>query len=130
VEYIVKKDELLGIVQANRETHRAVYLDAVEGYRVRALALLEHENQVMSGTGKPKELRILLNRPEDHTAEYDRIIKGLQMDTRDEIPLPERLFAQFVMDQWDWKDSWLRISSRYAAASTQKAYDFTEEDDV
>jgi hypothetical protein len=130
VEYVIKKDKLLAIIEENREKHRETYLEAVDGYRLRALALLEQQVQVMSSRSKPKELRILLNLPEDHTSEYDAIITGLQMDVRDEITLSERLFAQFVMDQWDWKDSWLRMSSRYAAASTQKNYDYTEDDDV
>jgi hypothetical protein len=123
-----RKDELLTIIRANQATHRAVFEAALDGYRKQALVLLEDTLEQVSKGATP-ELRILLARPEFHGRDYDRIIKMLEMEVADEISLDESQFAQYVMDDWDWKRTWVRRMSSYASASTEKAYGDLGDDD-
>ncbi len=124
-----RKDELLVILRENREKHRGVFEAALKGYRDEAEKILgETLGDVLAG-GTPK-IYIMLDRPEDHTLDYDRIIKMLDMQVEDEFILSEERFAQYVMDDWRWKRAWLKMSNRYAASSTAAAYGVVEDDDV
>lgn len=128
METTIKKDELLDIINENRTKHREVFEAALAGYQEKAKEILQ-QNLDDLNAGRVRELRILLSRPEDHTRDYDRIIRMLQLDVNSEFTLSEQRFAQYVMDDWDWKRDWLSMSNRYASASTQEAYGVIEDDD-
>jgi len=66
--------------------------------------------------GKTVDQYINLPVPVDHTLEYDRVIKMIELDTREEITLNENEFAQFVMDDWQWKREWVGTVSNYTSA--------------
>ena len=44
-----------------------------------------------------------LPEPQDHTADYDRVITMAEMSSDDTIQLSEDQFAMYVTDQWRWK---------------------------
>lgn len=117
----MRKAEVLAIIKDNRDKHRSVFEAALDGYRTRARSILKEWDESLS-SGRVRELRIVLDMPKDHTRDYDRIIKMLEMDTGDEVEMDENMFAQYVMDDWSWKRTWLSMSSRYAAAATSQAY--------
>jgi hypothetical protein len=124
----IKKDKLLEILRENRARHRGVFEASLAGYRTAAEQLLTQSLAEMSA-GRTPELRILLSRPEDHTRDYDRIIRMLELDVDSEFVLDEEQFSNYVMDDWRWKRDWLRMSNRYASASTQQAYGVIEDED-
>ena len=128
METTVKKDELLAILNENRAKHQQVYEAAFAGYAEHAKQILQQELDDLNA-GRVRELRILLSRPQNHTADYDRIIKMLELHVHSEFTLSEDLFAQYVMDDWRWKRDWLKMSNRYASASTQETYGVIEDDD-
>lgn len=51
--------------------------------------------------------------PEDHTREYDRVIRMVEMEVRDEIEIVERDFQSFVMDDCDWSANWASMFGGY-----------------
>lgn len=110
----VSKAELLRVMKENRDRHRTVFLAALDGYRQEALRMLENEMKRIADARRPRELRILLSAPEDHTRDYDRVIGMLEMDTSNAFTLDEQTFAQYVADDWSWKRAWAQASSRYA----------------
>lgn len=117
----VDKAKLLEIIKGNRDRHRQVFEDALDGYRKYAQEVLEeHMTDLMRG--KTPEIRISIARPQDHTADYDRVIQMIEMDKGSEFTLDENDFSQYVRDDWNWKRQWLASSNTYAAASTQQAY--------
>ena len=128
METTVKKAELLVILQDNRGKHRKVFEDSLAGYRAYAQNRLEEQIKALS-EGRTPEIRIVVTRPSDHTADYDRVIKMLQMEQGELFTLDEHMFAQYVMDDWRWKRDWLKFSNRYAAASTEAAYGVYEDPD-
>lgn len=124
----VDKAWLLQRMRENREKHHQVFLDALEGYRKHALEVLEaHVRDLREG--RAPEIRLSVARPVDHTRDYDRVIEMLDADKGSEFTLDEQTFGQYVRDEWHWKQQWLKMSNRYAAASTQAAYGVVDNDD-
>jgi hypothetical protein len=117
----VNKADLLAKMKENRDKHRQVFIDSLEGYRKALLDELEaHVKDLQNG--KAPVIHIGLPRPTDHTREYDRVIGMLEMDKGSEFTLDETTYAQYVDDDWHWKRQWLRMSSSYAAGSTISNY--------
>jgi hypothetical protein len=111
---LIKKADLLKVIQKNREAHRRIFLEAVEGYKAEALRMLE-ERVRMIKSGKVVNITVVLPVPEDHTQDYDRVIKMIEMDTSKTIELQEDEFAQYVMDDWQWKRQWATTNALYTA---------------
>lgn len=109
----VKKGELGKIIQENRDAHEAIFDEAVEGYREKVVGLLEdHLKRVKKG--KMEECRIYLPVPENHTHDYDRVLKMLDMSVDEIITIDHVTFGQYVMDEWSWKAEFLRSNSAYS----------------
>jgi hypothetical protein len=53
--------------------------------------------------GRGIDLNFNLNQPESHMGDYARVLKMLEMDIKPEIMLDEQQFANYVMDEWNWK---------------------------
>lgn len=108
----VDRDEFLTRVRENRDNHRQVFEEAVEGYRNRLTAELERRIRDLK-RGRQIDQYIGLPEPEDHTADYDRIVAMAEMSVTDTIELSEDEFAMYVMDQWRWKQSFTDSTDRY-----------------
>ena len=114
---VIGKQDLLEIIKENKGKHRDIFLKAIDGYRSEAVNLLERMI-IKLKKGKTVDQFINLPVPVDHTLEYDRIIRMIELDTRNEITLGENEFAQYVMDDWQWKREWVGTVSNYTAAAT------------
>jgi len=119
----VKKDELMKLVQKNRDGHKAIFDEAVEGYRKAAEKLLEKHLAAIK-KGSLTTVYVNMPRPVNHTKEYDRVIAMLQMSIADEIEVNEKDFAMYAMDDWSWKQEFLRTNSEYSSSAMAA---FTEE---
>ena len=109
---LVKRDELLEKISANRERHREVFLKAQEIFRER---VIEELDRMLADARNGRKIKIHLGllEPEDHTDDYDRAIRMLRMETRAEIEIEEADFAVYVMDQWRWKTAWASNTLAY-----------------
>jgi hypothetical protein len=119
---LVDKANLIEIMEENRGKHRKVFNDALAGY-ARAAEQVLREHMETLRQGKYPEIRILLERPEDHTRDYDRVIGMLKMHTGDTFELDEQSYRQFVDDDWTWKRQWLDTNITYAAGSVAANYE-------
>ena len=121
------RKELLGIVQENRNKHADEYKIALKGWRIayaEALAkfaaeAIEHGEKVREGVSiKTFDRHGLFDmppRPEDHTDEYDRIIRRLELSKDSEIFLAHDDFDRYVLDKWKWKDAHTEAVLSYSA---------------
>jgi len=115
----VNKIALRKAVQENRDEHRKIFEEAVVGYKKRAVELLEdHIKRIEKG--KIERIAVSLPVPEDHTHDYDRVLKMLDMSVAEEIELDEHRFAQYVMDDWQWQRQFLSDSSAYSVRAAGK----------
>lgn len=99
-EVKVEKDELLKIVSENQKKSADEYEQAMEGFHRRQLeeaeALL---TRVQTGQGyKP----VQLPEPRDNHANYERVVKMLEMEQDDVLIITSQEFSQYVMDEWSW----------------------------
>jgi hypothetical protein len=114
-EVTVKKSALLDVLRANREQHRDIFLEAQHGYRERVVSVLDQRlNDAREG--RKINLIFMFPEPEDHTEDYDREIRMLEMHTGDEVTIDSRLFDQIVMDRWGWKNSFASSTQQYLSS--------------
>lgn len=111
-EVTVKTADLLEKVKENRGGHRAIFDQAIEVYRQRAID--EIERILDDAKNGRKIIRAIgLIEPKDYTKEYDRAIAMLEMTVDEEITISAQDFAQFVMDDWAWKEQFTTSTAAY-----------------
>ena len=104
-------------IQENLKQHRTIFLEAQDGYRAATISMLD-ERLREARSGKKISRVAFLSEPEDHTRDYERVLKMLEMCTEDFVELNEDEFAQYVMDDWRWKHSFLLSNSAYSTTAT------------
>jgi hypothetical protein len=97
--------EILAVLRDNRSKHRAIFEEALAGYKKQAVELLE-EKLAAAKNGKVVPMIFSLPQPMDQTKEYDRAIRMLEMAIAEEIELSETDFQWYVLDDWSWRHSW------------------------
>jgi hypothetical protein len=115
-EVTVDKSELRETLVQNRQQHRGIFEEALAGFQKEAIRLLEEQLE-RARRGLKRTVYVRLDCPEDHTADYDRVISMLDMEVSDKVVLTEQEFAQFVQDDWAWQHQWLTSSARFSAAA-------------
>jgi hypothetical protein len=109
-------------VRHNRARHQRVYTAALDGYVKDTRRKLLAEARLLLREHVPHAVRINVYPPGDHTKDYDRVLAMLEMHTDPTITMNEQTFAQFVLDDWDWKDEWLATTSTYAVDFVETEY--------
>lgn len=116
----VSKDELLAILNQNRDKHRALYDEACANFLKAAekklRELLRNVNK-----GVIDALHVGLPVPEDHTRDYDRVIKMISLETREEMELSETDVRCYVMDEWAWRRAWAANTASYTGSAAEYA---------
>ena len=113
----VKKNELLEELKTNRAKHIAEYEEAVKEYKIALIAYFSKQLQLAKkGQLEELQLHIGFSEPDDHTADYDRVIKMVSMGVREEIQMSEQEFSKYVMDDWEWKHHFLAAKTAYMVA--------------
>lgn len=97
----VNRTDLLNKVSLNRDAHRKIFEEALEGYREQVIIELDG---MLSDAKYGKRIRrqVSLVEPMDQTKEYDRVIAMLKMSVDEKIDLDANSFANYVLDQWSW----------------------------
>lgn len=108
----VEKDELLSILKANRDKHEAIFVEACIGYRTACIVALEKRlAQIQSGGNI--QMYFQITEPVNQTKDYDKVIAMLEMSLDTEIELTQQEFANYVLDDWSWKDQFWATNSVY-----------------
>jgi hypothetical protein len=115
----VDKRELLEKVQENRDGHHQVFEDAMEVYREQMIKELD---SMIADAKAGRKIRrtVSMPEPEDHTRDYDRVIKMLEMSVEDIIELDEVDFDRYVQDNWVWSHSFASNTTSYAAQNVRR----------
>lgn len=105
--------EVLQRVYDNRNVHRELFKKACDGYKRQFIDMLNVAIDDLK-SGKTFSHNLYLLAPEDHTDDYNYVIKMLEMTIDKEIQLGERDVAQFIMDDWGWKKQWTETVTSYS----------------
>jgi hypothetical protein len=108
----VRKDQLLDVLQTNRDRHETTFEKAYEKFTKAVERELEKRLHRIRQS-KAVDLVIRLPEPRNMSDSYQRAIEMLKMDTRDEVELTEQEFQQFVQDDWTWKREFATTASLY-----------------
>ena len=119
----IRTEQLRTILKENRAAHEAAYKEALPGYLAECKEKMEEAHrelmgritQVIKGQQDPDLSHIYLNVDplSCHLEDYDRAILMAELETRDTLKLSMREFAQYVQDQWDWKEAFIGTSAAY-----------------
>lgn len=112
----VDRTKLLDILRTNRDEHRNLFEKALSIYQERLLKHLERRIEEVK-KGQKIDHYIRMPVPEDHTSDYDRVIKMVEMSLSDEIELTAADFSQYVMDDWSWKESFASNTTSYLTSA-------------
>lgn len=108
----VNKQNLIDIITVNRDNHRRMFEEAFDRFKIEVEKnLADRLKQVRKGT--VPSLMISLPVPADHTADYNRIIRMLELSVDSVILLSERDAQSYVMDQWDWSAQFAASTATY-----------------
>jgi hypothetical protein len=121
-EVRVKKTELLKRVQENRDEHRKIFEEALEGWKKKVTKDLEDAVEDAKA-GRDYRFRFNNPKPVDHTDDYDSVIELLKMSQDTEFVLARLDFECFVMDKWGWQRDFLTLSSAYGSTSADPKAD-------
>lgn len=120
----VKKEEVVKKVQANRDEHRKIFEEAFDGWKAKYVEWLE-VTLAQAREGKQLGSRFTLTRPEDHTRDYDQVLTMLAMSQDDELELSAHEFANYIMDEWGWQQSFLMASMSSGSSTAEGKFSET-----
>lgn len=103
---------LIDEVKANRETHRALYDEAVIGYRSQVVKRLKELITDLEND-KLVDVEVNLPVPQDLSHEYDLVIGMLETANDENVEVSAIDYRQLVMDRWHWKQGWVNTISLY-----------------
>lgn len=116
----MQKAKLMAILKTNRAEHREIFLEAQKKYRERAIEVLDQQLK-LAREGAAFTLRqiVELVAPEDHTTEYDRAIKMLELSVDKTVTLSANEFSNLVQDVWTWSRQWAVSNSGYISRNSR-----------
>ena len=123
---VIGRPKLIAIVTAAREAHQKELLKARTNWKksilkeigdivTRAESFDPEKGRFSKGKRIfPTDRPLLLDPPpKDMTSEYDRVLRMLKLDVREEIELDEREYRQYVENDWSWRQEWPLSNSKY-----------------
>ncbi len=115
-EVKVKVAEVLKIVKANKKKHDVILKAALEIYWGKAKDVL---NKCLSDIEQRKTINSYLDLPvpTDHSIDYDRVIRMMELSVDKNVILDDVSFSKFILNNWDWKQEFVRITTSYLGYS-------------
>jgi len=123
---LVDVQELQGTLAANLETHKKEFREAWLGYedaRKHAIAKIAEVatdcDHTIEGRKKIHDAYAALSRldkPQDHSKDYEQAIKVMRWERRKEIELSINDFECYVEDNWGWTGSFKMSHSNYSSS--------------
>lgn len=120
-EVEVQAADLRQIVQQNKAEHREVFLKAQGKYREAVIAELE-KRLAEARDGKRISTFVELEAPQDHTRDYERVERMLQMSVHATVKLTATEFECYVMDRWPWASQFASNTLSYGIRSKYSEY--------
>ena len=109
----VNKRNLLIAIEENLVSHEAAYKEALDGYRDAVVEELE-ANLKLAKAGHDVDSYTNLEKPQSHVKQYLEAIEMVKWSEDEFIELDTRDFNRLVLDNWEWKDSFVRSQAFYA----------------
>lgn len=108
----VNKFELLNALNDNLAKHEAELSEAKADFQV---ALKKRLASMLKDVkaGKEINLNVGISPPPDNRKSYQRVIHMLGMSVAEQIQITEQQYANYVLDEWNWKGQFHAVTSAY-----------------
>jgi hypothetical protein len=131
----ITRTTLVEKLKGNREQHRIIFEEALEGYKKAAAEYLnglslaaQQAGMVLSeNTGKIEEVdlgKVMGNPPpfpRNSLEAYDEAIMLFETDESEKIELTVQEVRCYIMDKWDWTRDHLLSNARYSKTAALRA---------
>ena len=126
-DVIANKETLLTKLRTNRETHIAAFQEARSGWLDAAQDALRAKAseiaKLPSGADLPNIFdgaiaELSNDTPISHVRDYDRAIAMLEIHTEENIALSAEDVGRYVLDQWNWSESFFGATSKYSGGAS------------
>ena len=116
----VERGKLLNILKENREKHRAIYKETLDGYQKEVIRHLQFAlDQALAGEKFITNIKLIA--PKDYTENYNRIIGMLELSIEDMVEIDDTEYRQYILDEWTWKKDFEMSSSSYGGSSSSSS---------
>lgn len=111
----VSKQELLDKLNENRAKHKEEFESARQTWEKKVVHRYEQvRDRALHGDFEVVEDPLAkLPKPQNFIQSYDMAIEQLDWETKDEVELDEKEFANYVLDKWDWQHRFAASTSIY-----------------
>jgi len=110
----IKKKTVLAILRENKERHCLEFEEGMAGWVSKAKIKLE---ELLAGLNSDKarsiKIEIYLPKPISYEKEYEKAIKMIEYEIRDEIEISTQDFNTYFLDEWNWKENFLSNTGLY-----------------
>lgn len=109
----LNKTDVLKTMKENRAKHENIYKEACIGF------LAEVQKIMSSRQNDAAKIREIdeLESPVSYLGHYDEVIEMLAMSIDDKVVLSHSDFKQYMMDRWNWQDSFLNSNAKYSSTA-------------
>lgn len=121
-EILIAREKLLGMIKANAAVHKQEYEEALAAWRAKTkerLMVFAQEILIQAENIDSADTLSLQHgigpKPMSYLKAYEDALVMFSMDTRDEIKLSTSEFGAYVMDEWDWMNTFKSVHSMYTA---------------
>lgn len=110
----VKKETVLETLKKNKKIHRDEFEDAMEGWIKKCKdKLQELIDGLNSENARSIKIEVYLPKPVSYEKEYDKAIKMIEYEIRNEIEISANDFGKYFLDEWAWKENFLSNTGLY-----------------
>lgn len=111
----IEKTKLVGILTTNAATHRQEWDAASAAWQQAQGEKLEAAiRDLIVAPGAFKFNEYHLPKPDDHSEDYARALRKLELSADDVIELDEGEYRQYVEDEWAWQRAFKHLVGTYA----------------
>lgn len=117
----VDKEKLIKLLKVNRDAHRKSFLAAQKVYRELVIKELDF---MLKEAKKGSNIRrhVNLKAPEDHTADYDKLLGLLEMSSDAAVDLTVLEYSNYVDDNWAWSIGTKALASNYTSRNVSPMF--------
>lgn len=110
----IRKETVLEILRENKAKHCIEFEEAIIGWISKAkIKLTELLAKLDTDQARALKIELYLPRPVSYEKEYDKAIKMIEYEIRDEVEISTQDFDKYFLDEWNWKENFLSNSGLY-----------------
>lgn len=113
MEIKVERKNLISILKENMQIHQHEYIELRTAfYKSVAMKALQLSKQA-ERCDESIQLRIDAVKPISNMKDYETILGMLELSTDEEFTLSEKDYKKYVLDEWDWSQSFAATKASY-----------------